>query len=82
MKFRSIAASLALALSLSAISPAQNVPDTKATKQQLKAEDRANEAQAKADKAERKALNTKQQKKADKAQDDANRKAAPASPPQ
>jgi hypothetical protein len=60
---------------------AQNTADTTTTKKQLKNDEKADKQQAKADKAERKALGTKQQKKADKAQDKANVKAEKASQP-
>ena len=46
-----------------------NTQQTKETKSELKQKQKADKAQANADKAERKALGTKQQKKADKAQD-------------
>ena len=60
---------------------AQNTADTTTAKKQLKNDEKADKQQAKADKAERKALGTKQQKKADKAQDKANVKAEKASQP-
>ena len=58
--------SLMLGLSLSVPVLAQtNTQTTADSKQELKQQEKANRSQAKADKAERKALGTKQQKKAD-----------------
>lgn len=55
-----------------------NTEQTNETRAQLKRNQKANKAQARADKKERKALNTHEQKEADKAQNSADRKAADA----
>jgi len=71
---------MASALSLALATPcfAQNTQQTIETKHQLKQDQKVHKQQAKADKAERKALNTHEQKRADKAQDKANAAAAAA----
>lgn len=57
-----------------------NTDITSQTKDQLKQDRKAHKAQAHADKKQRKALDTHEQKDADKAQDKADRKAAEARP--
>jgi len=81
MKQTMLAGLLSLGIIASVPLAAQNTADTTTTKKQLKNDEKADKQQAKADKAERKALGTKQQKKADKAQDKANVKAEKASQP-
>ncbi len=81
MKRMWMSAVLMVALGAGASVCQTNTQTTAMTKSELKQQEKANKAQAKADKAERKALNTKQQKKADKAQDKADR-AAGTVPPQ
>lgn len=82
MKRHLIAATL-LSASLAAPIFAQTAQemDRKETSKQLERDHKANEAQAKADKAEAKALNTKKAKKAAKAQDKADRKIDDATSP-
>ena len=82
MNRKLLAGLLSLGMIASVPLVAQNTADTTATKDQLKKDQKADKAQAKADKAERKALNTKKYKKADKAQDKANVQADKAAYPQ
>ena len=71
---------MASALGFALVTPClpQNTQQTTETKRQLKLDQKVHKQQARADKAERKALNTHEQKKADKAQDKANAAASAA----
>jgi hypothetical protein len=84
MRLYKLTGVLALSLVLAGSGFAQtNVEENHETQKQLKQEHKSDKAQAKADKDERKAMNTKEQKKADKAQDKADREATKtAAPPQ
>ena len=69
---------LAMVLSVPALQAQTNTEQTTQTKDQLKRDQKASKAQSEADKKQREALNTHEQKDADKAQDSADRKAAEA----
>ncbi len=82
MKLPQAAAAVVLSVALSGVGYSQtNVQDNQGTQKQLKQEHKADKAQAKADKQERKAAKTKQAKKAAKAQAKADREAAKAAAP-
>lgn len=82
MTIKTVLAVCALGAVLGPMGVAQtNTQDNHDTQAQLKQQHKADKAQAKADKKEQKALNTKQAKQAAKAQDKADREAAKAANP-